>query len=216
MNDPYVLIVGAGPGLGMALARKFGGEFGRAVLFARSQQNLAALAERLRGERIETHTRAVDSGDISALETALNASIQEMGPPAVVIYHGAAVVQRRPLALPPAAFARELTVNVVGAHLTTLVAAAAMREGTILYTGGGFAMSPNADYASLSAAKAAMRSLAESAAPDLAARGLHLAVINICGFVEPEGRFSGDRIAEAYWAVHCQGKAQWTFELNYS
>lgn len=216
MNDPYVLIVGAGPGLGLALARRFGSAFGKAVLFARSETNLAELAERLRSDGVDAYTRAVDSGDLSGLEAALREVIEGMGPPTAVIYHGAAVVSRRPLDLPPQEFARELMVNLVGAHLTTAIAARAMPGGSILYTGGGFAMHPNADYASLSAAKAALRNLAESAAPDLAERGLQLAVINICGFVQPEGRFSVEPIAQAFWDVHSRDRAQWGFELNYS
>lgn len=215
MSERYVLIIGAGPGLGLAIARRFGETIRKAVLFARSHDNLAALSSALGSEGIDTHTRQVDSSNLFALESSLRELIKAMGPPIVVVCHGAAITPRRPLDLPASEFAHELVVNVVSAHLVTRVVAGEMENGTILYTGGGFAMEPNPDYASLSAGKAALRNLAKSAASGLAERGIHLAIINICGYVEPEGRFAPERIAQAYWDVHCQDRKQWSFELNY-
>lgn len=215
MSDTYALIVGAGPGLGLAIARRFGAEFGRVALFARSLENLGSLGKTLDGEGIETLVRSVDAADLPALDATTREVISAWGAPEAVIYHGAAAAPNRPLDLPPTQFARELTVNVVGAQLIASVAAKSMPKGTILFTGGGFAMYPNADMASLSAGKAALKNLTESAAPDLAERGIHLTVINICGYVEPTGRFSTQAIAEKYWEIHTQAREDWAFEFNY-
>ncbi|TBB15486.1 SDR family NAD(P)-dependent oxidoreductase (plasmid) [Rhizobium ruizarguesonis] len=215
MNEAYVLIVGAGPGLGLAIAREFGRDIKKVALFARSEENLSSLAKSLNSEGIEVKTKSVDAADLVALEAATEEILADWGAPRVVVYHGATVVSRRPLALPSSEFARELVVNVVGAHLVTSTVAPKMTEGTILYTGGGFAMYPSADYASLSAGKAALKNLAESAAGDLLDRGVHLAVINICGFVEPTGNFSVEQIAKKYGEMHLQGRDEWKFEYNY-
>lgn len=215
MNEPYVLIVGAGPGLGLAIAREFGRGFKKAALFARGEENLASLAKALASDGTETLTRSVDAGDLGALEAATKKVLATWGAPKVVVYHGAAVTPRRPLDLPSSEFARELIVNVVGAQLVTAAIAPQMADGTILYTGGGFAMYPSADYASLSASKAALRNLAESTASDLAERGIHLTVINICGFVEPTGAFSVEQIAKKYGEIHSQARDEWKFEYNY-
>lgn len=184
-------------------------------MFARSLENLGNLARLLESEGIETLVRSVDAADLPALDVATREVISVWGAPQAVIYHGAAAVPNRPLDLPPAQFARELTVNVVGAQLVASVASRSMPRGTIIFTGGGFAMYPNADMASLSAGKAALKNLAESAAVDLAERGIHLTVINICGYVAPTGRFSAQVIAEKYWEIHAQERKDWAFEFNY-
>lgn len=86
--------------------------------------------------------------------------------------------------------------------------------GTILVTGGGLALAPQfgTTVPALAAGKAAMRALVRAAAPEFAARGIHLGTITIAGQVAPGGPFDPDRIAEAFKAMHAEPRAAWTVE----
>ena len=93
-----------------------------------------------------------------------------------------------------------------------------MRErsrGTILITGGGLALEPYPEWTSLSAGKAALRSYAIALHKALTPDDIHVAVIAVCGIVEPNGPFAPDRIAEEYWRLHEETKPNWRRELVY-
>jgi short-subunit dehydrogenase len=92
----------------------------------------------------------------------------------------------------------------VGAIVATQVAAAAMRtagQGTILFTGGGFADHPVPALATLSLGKAALRSAATILGAELAETGVRVASITIAGAIAAGTPFDPDRIAEAYWGI---------------
>jgi len=88
-------------------------------------------------------------------------------------------------------------------------------HGTILLTGGGLALAPLADLASLSIGKAAVRSLAFSLAEELEPAGIHVATVTICGFVQEGTHFSPDRIAAEFWRLHQQSPGQFETEIAY-
>ena len=80
-------------------------------------------------------------------------------------------------------------------------------QGTILLTGGGFALRPLAALTSLGIGKAALRNLAFSLAEELGPRGIRVGTVTILGSVAPCTAFDPASIAEAYWALHqdCSG-----------
>ena len=60
--DPrHVVVLGAGPGLGLAVARRFGREGFAVTLVARHDAGLAALARELCDADVEVDTAATDS-----------------------------------------------------------------------------------------------------------------------------------------------------------
>lgn len=122
-----------------------------------------------------------------------------------MVYNAAAPQSGLPTSLTPDQLSRELTVNVSGALASALQVIPGQEEqgkGTILFTGGGFALHPSTKYASLSLGKAALRSLAFSLGEELAPKGIHVGVVTITGYVAKDTYFDPDRIAEVYWDLH--------------
>jgi short-subunit dehydrogenase len=63
IDDRHLLLIGAGPGLGMAIARRFAEGGYRVTLVARSTDGLRDLADRLADTRAQIDTIAADAGD---------------------------------------------------------------------------------------------------------------------------------------------------------
>ncbi|NJL35119.1 MAG: short-chain dehydrogenase, partial [Chloroflexaceae bacterium] len=89
------------------------------------------------------------------------------------------------------------------------------QRGTILFTGGGLALDPYAQYASLAIGKAGLRSLTYTLGAELEPQGIHVATVTIAGTVQPGTFFAPDLIAEQYWNLHTQAPGTWQREIVY-
>ena len=76
---PVIAIVGAGPGLGFAIARRFGREGFRVALVSRAQSRLDALTASLGADGIEAAGFAADVLDRPSLRAALAAAGERFG-----------------------------------------------------------------------------------------------------------------------------------------
>jgi NADP-dependent 3-hydroxy acid dehydrogenase YdfG len=79
-----IVVVGAGAGLGQAVARKFGREGFGVALVTRTATKVQAVAEELRGEGIDAAGFACDVTDRPALANAIAAITERFGPIDVV------------------------------------------------------------------------------------------------------------------------------------
>lgn len=203
MTPRHAIIVGAGPGLGAALARRCLAGGATVGMIARSDAKLTALAEDLgAGDQVAWH--AADAGDADGLRMAIAALSTALGPPDLMIYNAAQLVPDSPRDLTPETLEAAMRVNLIGALVAAQAVAPAMvaaGRGAILFTGGGLALEPYPEWTALAAGKAALRSLSFNLYKDLAPKGVHVAVVAVCGIVEPGGPFDPDRIAEAYWSL---------------
>ncbi len=201
---PVTIIVGAGQGLGYAIARRFalgGHDIG---LVARSEHRLVLQAKKLTALGVRVVPSAVDASDTNALNRALDNITAKLGSADVAIYNAARLIPGGALATSTADIASDLGVNVLGAHaLARYVAPAmlSMGHGAILFTGGGLALEPFPEWTSLALGKAALRNLSFSLHKELAPHGIRTAVIAICGIVETGGPFDPDHIAKLYWSA---------------
>jgi len=84
---------------------------------------------------------------------------------------------------------------------------------SLLFTGGGLALTPHPRYAGLAVGKAALRNWVFSLAAELKPRGIHAATVTVAGFVKPDTPFDPNRIADAYWELHQQSPDQWQTEI---
>ena len=75
-----IVIIGAGKGLGAAVARKFGAQGFDVALISRTQSNVDALAADLRQVGINARGYAASVRDAEALGTALDRAASELGP----------------------------------------------------------------------------------------------------------------------------------------
>ncbi|WP_244407754.1 SDR family oxidoreductase [Roseomonas fluvialis] len=195
-RQPRCMIVGFGPGLGAAIARRFARD-GFAVLgLARDPARHAALASP------GVTLAAADAGDPTGLAGALGGGAD------VLVYNAyRATMVAAPSALDPAELATDFGVNVAGALAAVQAVLPGMRErgaGSLIFTGGGLALDPTGwlPAASLAIGKAGLRSLAQVLHAELAPQGIHAGMVTVAGTVAPGTSFDPDRIAEAFFDLH--------------
>lgn len=198
------IIVGSGPGVGEAIARRFGGEGYAIGLIARTAKKLESQQARLGELGIRVSWSVADAGNATELTDAINDLIKTLDGCDVMIYNAAVLRPADPLELSGNKIAEEFAVNVLGAHQAAKLVAPEMIKnggGAILFTGGGLALEAFPEWTSLALGKAALRSLAISLYKTLSPKGVHVSVLAICGIVKPGGAFDPDLIAAEYWRV---------------
>jgi len=214
-----VAVVAAGPGLGLSVARRFAREGADIALVARSAERLAPLVGELETLGVRVHAASADVADERSLRAGLEDVRRALGDPSVLVYNGSAYVEGKPTSVGYDAFVHCLLVGVAGALVAVQEVAPSMRaagRGTVLLTGSEAAIKPSVGAAALGVAKAGLRNLAYSTAAELGSDGVHVTTVTIRGMLKRGTAFDPDRIAEHYWRLHCQGRAEWEpeFVLN--
>jgi len=197
---PHLVVIGAGPGIAAATARRFGKAYD-VGLVARNKERLTALGTALQDERINTGWAVADAGDPAALTSAIEAFIAHAGPVDVLLYNAVGRRRARAADLTPDDLAVDLAVGVVGLQTAVRAVLPGMRErgsGTVLVTGGGAADRPNVEAPSLGVQKAAVRALALVLAEALAPGGVHVATVTVRGSVGPGREIPPERIADLH------------------
>ncbi|RID82595.1 SDR family NAD(P)-dependent oxidoreductase [Peribacillus asahii] len=205
MSKKLIVVVGAGPGIGNHVAKKFGDNNFRVVLVSRNQDALNQYVEELKSQEIEVYSVVADAASTESVETAFEKIKKEYGSIDVLVYNAAIVEGGRPTSLTPESLLIHYQVDVVGAlrsALQVIPNQVANKSGTILFTGGGLALQPAADYAALSMGKAAIRSLALTLAEELKPQGVFVGTVTIAGAVEPGTHFAPELIADKYWDLY--------------
>ncbi|WP_433465989.1 SDR family NAD(P)-dependent oxidoreductase [Spirillospora sp. CA-128828] len=205
------LIIGVGPGIGRAVARRFAREGLPVGLIARTEGTVRAAAEAVEGVPVVAGT--ADATDEVALRSALDEVTGKFGTPDVVVYNAALIRPDAPGELSVQGHMDAWAVNVVGAITAAAHVAPAMAErgrGTFLITGG--MPVPKRRYVSLSLGKAGVRTLVELLDQEYGPSGVHVASVTVAGAVEPGTDFDPDDIAEHYWRLHTQERHEWERE----
>src|SRR6202012_1219863 len=167
VDGSHLLLIGAGPGVGAGVVRRFGREGFRSTLISRTVDPLAA---ELRGEGLQIDAAAADIGDLDAYRETLERIFSAPGAPGVVVYNAALPDPGQILDATVEQLRIAHDVGVLGAVVAAQVAAPVLRaagRGTLLATSGGFADHPVSALASLSVGKAAMRSAQTLLAADV-------------------------------------------------
>src|SRR3954469_12908333 len=126
-DPPHLLLVGAGPGLGAAIARRFAREGYRLTLVARSEATIATMAQELRAAGVDVAVVQADAGDPERLRSALSPLVVARGAPGVVIYNAALMTFDDVLTVSAEQLADAFAVDVIGGVLTAQLAVPAMR-----------------------------------------------------------------------------------------
>ena len=184
IDGRHLLLIGAGPGLGGAVARRFAEGGYRVTLVARSTDGLGKLAGTLADTGADIDTISVDASDPEALGARMSALYRGDGAPGLIVYNAVMGAPDQLLSSSVAHLQEAYAVDVIGAIVVAQVAAPAMRAaglGTIIVTGGGFADHPIPALATVSLGKAALRSAATMLGSDLEADGIRVATLTIAG-----------------------------------
>ena len=224
MAKDVALIVGVGPGLGAALARRFA-QGGLAVaVAARRADALASLAKEIGGRAY-----ACDATEEAAVDRLFAEVGRELGSPSVAIYNAGAFSPGAVPEIDAAEFERCWRIGCLGGFFVGQRAARLMvaeGRGTILFTGATASLRGGARFANLAVGKFGLRALAQSMARELGPRGVHVAHVIIDGQIRSEryahlekerpadGLLDPAAIADTYWHLHTQPRSAWTLELD--
>lgn len=222
-------ILGVGPGLGAAVARRFGREGYSVALMARGLHNLAPIGRNLEAAGHRALHVPTDATDAESVASAFAEIRERLGDPDVFVYNAGAFQHTGVLEASPEDFDAAWRTNCFGAFLglkEVLPAMVARGKGTVLLTGATASLRGGAGFSCLAVGKFGLRALAQSVARELGPRGVHVAHVVIDGMIatpsqrtsHPErGRealLDPDAIAETYWQLHRQDRSAWTLELD--
>jgi short-subunit dehydrogenase len=218
IDNRHLLLIGAGPGLGLAVARRFAGGGYRVTLVARGTDGLGELAANLADTGAQIDTIAADASDPESLGARMAELYAEHDAPGLIIYNAVMGAPDRLLSSSIEHLRTAYAVDVISAIVVTQAAAPAMRaagSGTIIVTGGGFADHPIPALATVSLGKAALRSAATMLGADLEPDGIRVATLTIDGQIVAGTAFDPENIAKRYWeVVHSDGPWQAEFRFT--
>lgn len=225
MSVPVCIVVGAGPGNGVAFARQFSRAGYRVALLARGHEGLEQLTADIAGAR----AYCCDATDAVDVERVFGQIRHDMGRPETLIYNASSRVFGDIDATTPDVFERAWRVNALGCLLAARQVIPDMREaggGSIIVIGATASLKGAAGFVAFGAAKAAQRSLTQSLARKLGPEGIHVAYVVIDAVVDmpasramipnaPDEHFARpDDIAESVFFLARQPRSAWTFELD--
>ena len=212
---PSIIIVGAGPGLGLSVARRFQNDGYAVAVIARRPSTVAAVIDSL-NETAPTQAAigfTADSTIEPDLLAALDQAVAVHGVPDVLLYNAGVIRTDQIGDLTAAQLLHTYAVNVVGAastagHVGPLMAARG--SGTILITGG--MGQPSSDWVSLSLGKFGVRTLTTLLAQAYGPSGVHVGTIAVTERIAPDTAYDPDVIADLYAEVHAQQPSDWDLE----
>jgi NAD(P)-dependent dehydrogenase (short-subunit alcohol dehydrogenase family) len=216
MSAPVYVTLGAGPGLGLSVARRFAREGYAVVLVGRSEADMQPLVDELRGEGHEAEGAGVDLTDAASVRTVVDAVGALHGRIDVLHFNPSAWREKDPLHLTVPELLEDVALGV-GALLPAVQAAKrVMPAGArVLATGSAAADTPWEGAASLGVQKAALRNLVTSLDATLAPDGIRAVAVQVNGTLAQEGPFSPPPIADAMWEAVGRADEQWTPHVAY-
>lgn len=229
------LVVGAGDGVGGAIARAFAGR-GFDVCVTRRARNLAQLeklASAIREGGGKAHAFGVDARREDEMVALIERIEREIAPLEVVVFNVGANVQHPIRETSVRVFTKVWEMACFAGFLAGREAAKVMvprGRGTILFTGATASIRGSAGFAAFAAAKSGLRAVAQSMARELGPLGIHVAHVVIDGAID--GAFirslrsdadellardeilKPDEIARSFVWLHDQARSAWTHELD--
>ncbi|MFI0485151.1 SDR family NAD(P)-dependent oxidoreductase [Actinomadura sp. 9N215] len=222
------VVIGAGPGLGMSIAHRFGREDHRVALISRNGTRHPGYLSSLKAKGIEATSHPADVRDRDGLLAALDAVAEQHGRIDVVYYGpGAADPDAHPTPITStdvAATKDAMTwvypaIETVGAVLPGMLERG---SGGLLFAGGLSSIVPMPIIGNLAISSAALRNYAVTLHAALADQGVYAGTLTIGGLIErgdihrmvtsqPErlggmdvGTLDPDTIADAAWNLYAK------------
>ena len=219
------LIVGAGPGLSAAVARRLAADGWQVCLSARNTVKLDSLCT-----EIGATAHACDATDPDQVAGLFTRMDESGGAPRFVLYNPSRRVHGPITELEPAEVREAMEISAFGGFLVAQHAARRMLaagQGAIFFTGASASVKGYPRSSSFAMGKFALRGLAQSLARELHPQGIHVAHFVIDGGIAAEHRegrqntqdtpdrwLDPDAIAETYMAILSQHRSAWTWEVE--
>ncbi|QCI64694.1 SDR family oxidoreductase [Phreatobacter stygius] len=229
------LVVGAGEGVGSAIARAFARD-GLTVCLTRRPRHLDTLerlAASIREDGGKAHAFGVDAREETEMVELFDRIEAEIGPLAVVVFNIGANVWFPIVETTTRVYTKVWEMAALAGFLTGREAARVMTprgRGTVIFTGATASLRGRAQFSAFAGAKHGLRALAQSMARELGPKGLHVAHVVIDGTIDgsfARGRLPDlderlardevlkpDEIARNYVWLHRQGRSAWTHEMD--
>jgi NAD(P)-dependent dehydrogenase (short-subunit alcohol dehydrogenase family) len=227
----WVAGVGAKAGLGAAVARRYARAGLTVAVTGRTQSKLDAVVAQIRETGGSAFAVLADVSDESALQKA-QAEVAKRGQLVAAVFNAAHAERAASLELSAAAFEAAWRISTLGGFLfgrETLRILTSTGRGSLLFTGATASLRGRPPFAAFAAAKAGLRSVAQTFAREFGPKGIHVAHIVIDGGIDGErlrsnsarvdaagvdGLLNLDAIADVYWHLHAQHRSAWTQELD--
>jgi NAD(P)-dependent dehydrogenase (short-subunit alcohol dehydrogenase family) len=227
------IIVGAGGGIGAAVAQVLASDGFSVVVSRRTGDALKPLVESIEASGGAALAVPADASDESQVIDLFERAESAFGPPVFTLFNAAGFIRAPIRDLDSRQFEEMWRSTSYGGFLVGREAARRMvpqGRGTILFTGATAAVKASANFAAFAAGKHGLRAVAESMAKELGPEGIHVGHLVIDGIVNvprvheqmpevaaekgPEGLIDPKSIAAAMLWLHHQSKDAWTFELD--
>lgn len=205
---PVIAIIGAGPGLGAAVARRFGREGFSIALISRNQSKLDVMAAELEADGLTARGYAADVLVPAELEAALARAAAELGSITTLQY---SPLPSREYLKPVLDMTPELALEALQFSALGLIHAVrtvlpAMRQaggGSVILINGGTSVKARADFAGTSVAFPAESAYGEMLHDALLDEGVRVAQLVIPGGIPKLQLVNGiDDVADRVWGLH--------------
>ncbi|MBN0975519.1 SDR family oxidoreductase [Gordonia hongkongensis] len=171
IDDQVAIVTGASRGLGAAIAVAFAEAGGDVVIAARSESDLAQVAERIRAAGRRAHAVAVDLADPDAAAALAQTAVDEFGRLDTVVNNVGGAMPRPLFDTSPKHLRDAFDFNVGNAHALVVAGAkqilATTGQGSIINITSAVGRVPGRAYAAYGTAKAALAHYTRIAAMDL-------------------------------------------------
>ncbi|MFE7935582.1 SDR family NAD(P)-dependent oxidoreductase [Streptomyces sp. NPDC057456] len=221
---PTLAIVGAGPGIGLAIARAFGTQGFDVALISRNREKLDDLVGKLGAEGITAAAFPANVLDRAGLTQALKDASARFGGIDVLEYSPVGQFGITTLTSPsgtePADVEFEMDFQLYGAIAATQAVLPAMREagaGTLIYTTGAGSIWPDPRVANVNAAAAALRNWVMNLHKELADAGTGIQAAHVgidVAIGDSDSVVPGipvappEQISPIYWELHTTKRDQ--------
>jgi 3-oxoacyl-[acyl-carrier protein] reductase len=188
LTNQIAVVTGAGRGIGRAIALKFAFEGADVVVVSRTAENSEKVAEEVRALGRKAWALAVDVADSAAVAAAAEKILAETGKVDILVNNAGVTRDGLLMRMSDADWDTVLDTNLKGAFLVTKAFVRAFikqRSGRIINITSVIGLIGNAGQCNYAASKAGLIGFTQSAARELASRGITVNAI-APGFIETD------------------------------
>jgi NAD(P)-dependent dehydrogenase (short-subunit alcohol dehydrogenase family) len=232
-----VLLIGAGDGIGAAVARRFAEGGYKVCIVRRDTGKSAALVDEMTGKGFSLQTLSADARNEEDVRRLFADVENNVGPIEVCLFNAGSNVNKPLLETTGKLFFKAWELACYAGFLVGREAARYMTGhggGTILFTGATASIRGGKGFAAFSSAKFGLRAVSQAMARELGPKNIHVAHLLLDAAVDSEAihrrlkESAGievsvipadsltrtSSIAEAFWFLHHQSKDGWSHELD--